>query len=209
MSARNQLGINELFAPGLCVECDEGHFHANEDHFLVEVQDGELLLTTLCREAMPLLRFCTRVSCALHRNKCPCGRTGAVIRPGPLEELFPDLSREDWRKEGFAFGEVKKETLYAMPNATKTLPVVGAPPALHAGGLFRFLVRPPSLAGHQPAGAHGAFYLATASGVACHGRGRHQASTTDVRRLPFHTAPPRSRNQQPAYPTAILPCTAG
>ena len=35
--------------------------------------------------------------------------SGAVMRPGPLQELFPDLSREDWRKERFAFGEVTKE----------------------------------------------------------------------------------------------------
>src|ERR1700756_5246846 len=35
----------------------------------------------------------------------------AVMRPGPLQELFPDLSREDWRKEGFAFGEVTKESV--------------------------------------------------------------------------------------------------
>src|ERR1700757_977645 len=33
----------------------------------------------------------------------------AVMRPGPLSELFPEMSREDWRKEGFAFGEVDKE----------------------------------------------------------------------------------------------------
>ena len=32
--------------------------------------------------------------------------SGAVMRPGPLQELFPDLTREDWRMEGFAFGEV-------------------------------------------------------------------------------------------------------
>ena len=32
--------------------------------------------------------------------------SGAVMRPGPLQELFPDMSREDWRKQGFAFGEV-------------------------------------------------------------------------------------------------------
>src|ERR1700720_4422262 len=42
--------------------------------------------------------------------------SGAVMRPGPLEELFPDLSREDWRKERFAFGEVSKEAVYLMPN---------------------------------------------------------------------------------------------
>ena len=60
--------------------------------------------------------------------------SGAVMRPGPLQELYPEMSREDWRTAGFAFGEVKKESLVAMPNATKTLPVVGAPPALHNKG---------------------------------------------------------------------------
>src|ERR671917_208421 len=42
--------------------------------------------------------------------------SGAVMRPGPLGELFPDMSREDWRKEGFAFGEVDKEAIYVLPN---------------------------------------------------------------------------------------------
>src|SRR6187402_1912276 len=42
--------------------------------------------------------------------------SGAVMRPGPLERLFPDLSREDWRKEGFAYGEVDKEAVYMLPT---------------------------------------------------------------------------------------------
>jgi electron-transferring-flavoprotein dehydrogenase len=59
--------------------------------------------------------------------------SGAVMRPGPLEELFPDLSREDWRKERFAFGEVKKEAVYAMPNG-KTKLRVPVPPNFHNKG---------------------------------------------------------------------------
>jgi electron-transferring-flavoprotein dehydrogenase len=43
--------------------------------------------------------------------------SGAVMRPGPLQELFPDLSREEWRKEHFAFGEVKKESVYLLTSA--------------------------------------------------------------------------------------------
>ncbi len=43
--------------------------------------------------------------------------SGAVMRPGPLQELFPDLSREDWRTERFAFGEVTKESVYLLPNS--------------------------------------------------------------------------------------------
>ena len=42
--------------------------------------------------------------------------SGAVMRPGPLQELFPEMTREDWRKEGFAFGEVTKEAVYMMPS---------------------------------------------------------------------------------------------
>src|SRR3954462_6710898 len=42
--------------------------------------------------------------------------SGAVMRPGPLEELLSGLSREDWRKEGFAFGAVEKEAVYLMPS---------------------------------------------------------------------------------------------
>ena len=49
--------------------------------------------------------------------------SGAVMRPGPLQELFPDLSREEWRQERFAFGEVTKESIYALPNAKMKLPV--------------------------------------------------------------------------------------
>ena len=49
--------------------------------------------------------------------------SGAVMRPGPLQELFPDMSREDWRKERFAFGEVTKEAVYVLPSAKTKLPV--------------------------------------------------------------------------------------
>jgi phenylacetate-CoA ligase len=75
-------GLGEILNPGLCVECEAGHFHINEDHFLPEIQDGELVLTTLCREALPLLRYRTRVRCELTRDKCSCGRVGAIIVPG-------------------------------------------------------------------------------------------------------------------------------
>src|SRR6201997_3475260 len=47
--------------------------------------------------------------------------SGAVMRPGPLQELFPELSREDWRKERFAFGEVTKESVYLLPTAKTKL----------------------------------------------------------------------------------------
>jgi electron-transferring-flavoprotein dehydrogenase len=43
--------------------------------------------------------------------------SGAVMRPGPLQELFPDMTREQWRAEGFAFGEVTKEAVYLTPTS--------------------------------------------------------------------------------------------
>jgi electron-transferring-flavoprotein dehydrogenase len=49
--------------------------------------------------------------------------SGAVMRPGPLLELFPDLSRQDWRTERFAFGEVTKESVYLLPTAKTKLSV--------------------------------------------------------------------------------------
>src|SRR5215216_7572260 len=45
--------------------------------------------------------------------------SGAVMRPGALQELFPDLTREQWRAQGFAFGEVTKEGVYLMPSARR------------------------------------------------------------------------------------------
>lgn len=79
---RCNFGIPEVMEPGLCVECAHRRLHLNEDHFLAEVVDGELVLSTLTREAMPLLRYRTRVGCSLSRERCDCGRTGAILTPG-------------------------------------------------------------------------------------------------------------------------------
>lgn len=80
--AHCNFGLGEILDPGLCVECDAGHLHVHEDQFLVETCDGELVVTTLCREALPLLRYRTRVAARLRRERCPCGRTGVILEPG-------------------------------------------------------------------------------------------------------------------------------
>jgi electron-transferring-flavoprotein dehydrogenase len=49
--------------------------------------------------------------------------SGAVVRPKALEELFPEMSREQWREEGFAFGEVTKESVYMLTGPKSKLPV--------------------------------------------------------------------------------------
>ena len=49
--------------------------------------------------------------------------SGAVMRPAALEELFAEMTREEWRKEGFAFGEVTKESVYMLTGPKSKLPV--------------------------------------------------------------------------------------
>jgi electron-transferring-flavoprotein dehydrogenase len=53
--------------------------------------------------------------------------SGAVVRPEPLLELFPELSREEWRRERFAFGEVTKEAVYLVPNAKRAIKIPTPP----------------------------------------------------------------------------------
>jgi len=59
--------------------------------------------------------------------------SGAVMRPGPLEELFPEMSREDWRSEGFAYGEVDKEAVYMMPSGSTKIRIPTPPPFKNHG----------------------------------------------------------------------------
>jgi electron-transferring-flavoprotein dehydrogenase len=59
--------------------------------------------------------------------------SGAVMRPGPLQELFPEMSREDWRKERFAFGEVTREAVYMLPGGKAKLRIPTPPPFKNHG----------------------------------------------------------------------------
>lgn len=81
-------GLTELSGPGVSFECSEQTgMHINEDHFIAEIIDpntgevlpegtqGELVFTSLTKEAFPLLRYRTRDICVLTRKKCSCGRT--------------------------------------------------------------------------------------------------------------------------------------
>ena len=81
-------GLTELCGPGVAFECsDQKGMHINEDYFIAEIIDpktgevlpegslGELVFTTLDKEAFPLLRYRTRDICSLTHEKCPCGRT--------------------------------------------------------------------------------------------------------------------------------------
>ncbi len=87
-------------------------------------------LLQLLADDPELLESLGEVPVAVVEKAKTCGGhnlSGAVMRPGPLQELFPEMTREEWRKERFAFGEVKKEAVYAMPNGKVKLRVPTPP----------------------------------------------------------------------------------
>jgi len=84
----NSYGLSEMNGPGVAFECmEKDGMHLWEDNFIMEIIDpetgdklpegekGELVLTTLCREAMPILRYRTRDIAMIIPGKCKCGRT--------------------------------------------------------------------------------------------------------------------------------------
>lgn len=81
-------GLTEISGPGVAFECEaQTGMHINEDHFIAEIIDpdtgevlpegekGELVFTSITKEAFPLLRYRTKDICVLNREKCSCGRT--------------------------------------------------------------------------------------------------------------------------------------
>jgi electron-transferring-flavoprotein dehydrogenase len=93
-------------------------------------------LLALLAEDEELLESLGEVPVAVIEKAKTCGGhnlSGAVMRPGALQALFPDLSREDWRKEGFAFGAVEKEAVYMMPSATTAVKIPTPPPFKNHG----------------------------------------------------------------------------
>jgi electron-transferring-flavoprotein dehydrogenase len=59
--------------------------------------------------------------------------SGAVVRPGPLLELYPEYTREQWREAGWAFGEVEKEAVYMTPSAKRAIKIPTPPPFKNHG----------------------------------------------------------------------------
>lgn len=87
IKAYNSFGMSEMMGPGVAFECKEQNgMHIWEDYFIVEIVDpktlepvregevGEMVLTTINREAMPLLRYRTRDLTRILPGECPCGR---------------------------------------------------------------------------------------------------------------------------------------
>jgi len=93
LRAVNFYGLSEMCGPGVAVECleQQAGLHVQEDHFLLEVidpvdqrpltagEEGELVFTTLTKEALPLIRYRTGDIGRVLAEPCPCGRTTARI----------------------------------------------------------------------------------------------------------------------------------
>lgn len=103
VKAYNSFGMTEMNGPGVAFECKEQNgMHFWEDCYLVEIVDpetlepvpegeiGELVLTTLDREMMPLIRYRTRDLTRIIPGKCPCGRTHIRIDriKGRTDDMF-------------------------------------------------------------------------------------------------------------------------
>jgi len=103
ITATDNYGLSEIMGPGIAGECLERNgLHISEDHFLAEVihpetlapvapgETGELVLTTLSKEAFPMIRFRTGDLTRLDATPCPCGRTfarmGRVM--GRTDDMF-------------------------------------------------------------------------------------------------------------------------
>jgi phenylacetate-CoA ligase len=93
LKAYDIYGLSEIIGPGVAVECPhQDGLHIFEDHFYPEIIDpktgealpdgseGELVLTTLSKKAMPMIRYRTRDITSLAAEPCPCGRTIRRIR---------------------------------------------------------------------------------------------------------------------------------
>lgn len=93
ISATDNYGMSEVIGPGVAGECSykRGH-HIAEDHFIVETidpytgeilepgEEGELVFTSLTKEAFPVIRFRTKDISRINQEKCECGRTTARMR---------------------------------------------------------------------------------------------------------------------------------
>ena len=119
-------GLTELSGPGVSYECSaQDGLHICEDHFIAEIIDpdtgevlpdgskGELVFTSITKEAFPLLRYRTKDICVLNRAKCACGRThvrmaspmgrsddmliirGVNVFPSQIEEVLLKVSGSD------------------------------------------------------------------------------------------------------------------
>jgi phenylacetate-CoA ligase len=103
LKAMDIYGLSEIIGPGVSVECIEAQngLHIFEDHFIPEIIDpeteevlpygtpGELVFTTITKEAFPVIRYRTRDISVLHPEPCRCGRT--MVRMGRVKGRSDDM----------------------------------------------------------------------------------------------------------------------
>jgi len=102
LRARDNYGLSKVLGPGIAGECDcDCGLHVNEDHLLLEVidpesgepleygEEGELVITTLTKEALPVFRYRTRDLTALDPSRCECGRT--LVRMSKVRQRTDDM----------------------------------------------------------------------------------------------------------------------
>jgi phenylacetate-CoA ligase len=103
LKAMDIYGLSEIIGPGVSVECVEAQngLHIFEDHFIPEIIDpeteeilphgtaGELVFTTITKEAFPVIRYRTRDISILHPEPCRCGRT--IVRMGRVRGRSDDM----------------------------------------------------------------------------------------------------------------------
>jgi phenylacetate-CoA ligase len=158
IKAQEAYGLTEFGGPGTAFDCvEQNGLHINEDHFMIEIMDpvtteilplgakGEMVITAIQREAMPLIRYRTRDITTLRREKCSCGRTllkmnkifgrsddmliigGVNVFPSQIESLLLDVKEIEpqyvifIRKKGYLDQlhldvEARKETYDAGPQ---------------------------------------------------------------------------------------------
>ena len=101
LKAMHCYGMSELYGPGVAAECEyQIGLHVWADEFYVETIDpetgnvleprekGEMVITMLSREAMPLLRYRTRDICMITWDECPCGRSHPRIMSGRSDDML-------------------------------------------------------------------------------------------------------------------------
>ncbi len=114
--------MTEISGPGVAFECSaQNGMHVNEDHFIAEVinpktgevlpdgEKGELVFTSITKEAFPLMRYRTRDICILSREKCSCGRTHVK------------MTKPDGEKGELVFTSITKEAFPLMRYRTRDI----------------------------------------------------------------------------------------
>ena len=94
-------GLSEIIGPGVAASCPHGGLHVFEDHFIPEIidpetgevlpegQEGELVITPITKQALPLLRYRTKDISRLYYAPCPCGRT--IVRMETIKGRTDDM----------------------------------------------------------------------------------------------------------------------